>query len=493
MLINYIGLLLGYLNKVILFVWILKPDEIGLINLILSVGMLFAQFSNLGTINTIVKFLPFFKDERDQKQGFIMLNILFVLGGVLLFSAIAVFMQDSIIHAYSEKSILFVNYYFWIIPIGISNVFFLVLESYLKALYKNILAVFAYEFILRIIITVLLLLLYFDYINFDQFLILHCLVYFVPSLILLIYLIRINELSFKKSTFKISKKFKKIIFSFSLFSYSNTLGTLLVTTMDALMIAYYLGLEATGVYTTVIYLSGALQIPYKSLIRVSSPLVPQYWKEKDMSKMQDLYKKVSSISIIIALYMFLLVWGSRYELFGLLPDDKFQPGIWVSEGITVFLLLMMGKLFDMYFGLNGMIFITSKKYKYDIIFTVVLIFLVFLLNSLLIPIYGMSGAAFSTGFAFLIYNVGRLLFVYFTYKIHPFHLNQLKIIILSVVVLLGMEYLPVIFSNPFVEILLNSALITIFFVGTIYVMKLEPEINSYVENGKKMLTKKIKS
>jgi O-antigen/teichoic acid export membrane protein len=68
MIITYFGLLLGYLNKVVLFLLILNTEEIGLINLILSVGLLFAQLSNLGVINAIAKLLPFFRDNSEQKQ-----------------------------------------------------------------------------------------------------------------------------------------------------------------------------------------------------------------------------------------------------------------------------------------------------------------------------------------------------------------------------------------------------------------------------------------
>ena len=46
MVITYFGLLLGYLNKGVLFILILKTEEIGLVNLILSVGILFSQLSN---------------------------------------------------------------------------------------------------------------------------------------------------------------------------------------------------------------------------------------------------------------------------------------------------------------------------------------------------------------------------------------------------------------------------------------------------------------
>ena len=120
----------------------------------------------------------------------------------------------------------------------------------------------------------------------------------------------------------------------------------------------FLGLNETGVYTTIIYLTSALQIPYKSLFKISSPLIPQYWKEKNLVKMDELYKKFSSIALIVGLFMFLIVWINIDELFSFLPSDY-------HSGIYIFLFLMLGRTFDMYSGLNSAILITSKKFKYD--------------------------------------------------------------------------------------------------------------------------------
>ncbi len=78
MIISYLGIVLGYLNKGLLFLFILTTEQIGLVNLILSVGILFAQFANLGTIYTTWKFLPFFKNEEKKHHGFLPLMLLIV-------------------------------------------------------------------------------------------------------------------------------------------------------------------------------------------------------------------------------------------------------------------------------------------------------------------------------------------------------------------------------------------------------------------------------
>ena len=147
-----------------------------------------------------------------------------------------------------------------------------------------------------------------------------------------------------------------------------------------------------------------------------------------MIAMEDIYKKVSSVSLVIGLGSFMILWLNIDYLFSFLKSE-FQDGIWV------FFFLMMGRLLDMFFGLNGSIFATSKKYKYDLAFTIVLILSVFALNLYLIPIYGIIGAAISTGCALVFYNLGRLLFVYFVFKLNPFSLRQLPIILIALGVL----------------------------------------------------------
>ncbi len=68
--ISYTGMLLGYVNKVLLFVIFLTQEEIGLISLIFQLGLLFAQFANLGSINSMWKFFPYLCNSEKKHHGF---------------------------------------------------------------------------------------------------------------------------------------------------------------------------------------------------------------------------------------------------------------------------------------------------------------------------------------------------------------------------------------------------------------------------------------
>lgn len=484
MIISYLGIILGYLNKGLLFLLLLTTEQIGLVNLILSVGMLFAQLANLGSLYTTWKFFPFFKNQEKKHHGFLPLILIVVLIGISIYTLLAFIFRTEIETLYQERSSMFVSYYIWALPIGISSVLFMVLEVYLRGFYKNIVSVVALEIVMRLGLTVLLVLIYLQFISFDTFVKVHSLLYIIPTIILIVYLYRLKELNLSFSSISISKKFRKILIQYSSFNYINSLGMVLINSMDVMMIAQMIGLRATGVYGTVVFLTSAVQVPYKSIIRISSPLVSDYWKHREFDKMKELYQKVSSVSLVIGLGLFTWVWVNIDFFFSFLKPE-FQPGIWV------FFFLMMGRLIDMYFGLNGSIFNTSKKYKYDIYFTVFLILAVFFLNLLFIPWWGIIGTAISTSIALIVYNVGRLLFVWFTFKIHPFQRNQFIIIGLALLTILVGTALNDVIANKWIQFCFESTLVVILFVCPIYFFSLEPDTVNFIKKGKKFVIQKL--
>lgn len=473
-LISYVGLALGYLNKGVLFVLILSTDQIGLVNLIISIGLLFSQFASFGAVNTSWKFFPYFRNESRNNYGFLKLIVSIGTVGSVLGTLIVVLFSDSIAWLYQDNSNEFVTYYYWIIPIGVSSVFYFLFENYLRGLHKNIFSAFVYEILMRLIVTILLAALAFDLINFEQFLIGNCLSFIVPTVILLVYLIRIGEIKKIKVKIQIPKRFKSIIIKYGLYSYTNSLGAMIVNTLDVAMIASMIGLSGAGVYSTIIYLTSALQIPYRSISRVSIPYISLYWKEKKIKELSQLYKDVSTMSLISGTFLFTLVWTNRYTLFSFLPDEFFI-------GIQVFLFLMIGRLFDMYMGINAMILNTSKKYRIDILFTLIMILLVAILNYIMIPIYGIVGASISTMIALLVYNILRLFYVWYHYKIHPFKMNQIAVFIIFGATLLTGEYLNVQLSNLLLQLSFKTAVISALFLIPVFGFRIEPKLNDYLK------------
>jgi O-antigen/teichoic acid export membrane protein len=471
--INYIGLGLGYINKVVLLLLFLSPEQVGLINLILGIGILFGQATSLGSVFATWKFFPFFQDKEKKNYGFLGLMIGVVLIGILLFSSVYLLLQNEISYYYQNKSALFSEYSLWIIPIGIGYVFYLLFDSYLRVMFINIVSVFAYELLLRLCISGIILAFGFNWINFNTFIALHSLAYFIPALYLMVYTMKIGEFHVKVNSIKIAKRFRKIIITFSLFSYLNTFGSIAVLTIDSIMISTMIGLEATGIYTTMIYLVSVLQVPYRSMLRIGSALVVKYWKEKNMVEMNKSYKQFSSVSLYIILLLFSFVWINRVEIFSILPKTY-------RAGISVFGFIMIGRIVDVYFGLNSLILSSSKKYRVDLLFTGVLFIGVFLLNLLFIPKYGINGAAISTSLVILLYSFFRVGYVYWAFKLHPFEKSQFSILVIFSFALFILSYIPSHEKFDILWMVLKISMLLILTVLPIFIFKLEPNTNDYI-------------
>jgi O-antigen/teichoic acid export membrane protein len=352
---------------------------------------------------------------------------------------------------------------------------------------QNVLPVFLQEIVLRFCTTIILFGFWFNLLEFNDFIWIYIFIHFIPTAYLLIYLLKHKELTFRISHIQIPKKFKGIMLSYTGFSYVNSLATLLVISMDALMIAKFNGLSQTGIYTTMLFLISAIIFPYRAILRVATPLVSLQWKERNKLGMQELYQKSSSIGLLLSLLGFLGVWIVIDELFSLIP--AYASGKWV------FFFLMMGRIVDMYFGLNAVIFSTSKKYRVDLFFTVLLIAVVYFANLWLIPIYGMIGAAISTSAAYLFYNVLRGWYIFRAYKLSPFTPRQLLLFLNAFIAFFFFTFLDEnIFVQghvqPFASFVVKEVLLFLIFVLPIYYWNLEPESVNYLKQIKNKWLKK---
>ena len=494
-LIAYVGLILGYLNKAVLFILLLSTVEIGIVNLLITSGLFFAQLSNLGTVYVTWRFFPFFRNEAKKNYGFLLLNFLVVLVGSTVFTVLFCVFQHPINAYFSTKSPLFVQYAWWVVPVGMGHVFFLLFENYLRGLFKNVLPVFLQDVVLRVITTLLLVVYGMKGCSFEVFLGLLMLSNCLPAVVLWIYLVRKKELMFSLKSIAVPRRFRRILWQFSTFSYINSLASIVVITLDALMIGGMIGLAAVGVYTTIVQITSALLVPFRAMTRVSSPIVAKYWKEKNLQGLQEIYQKSSGVGLFIGLLSFLGVWLPVKELFSFLRPE-FQAGI------PVLLFLLLGRLVDMYCGLNGIIFATSKKYKYDLGFTLFLCAGIFILNYTLISAgYGIAGVGFATGIIYVFYNLARSFYIFKAYRLNPFRRNHWVLFALALGVIFIKYLLEWIFPlNTASTAMLRLVRIGVmeFFVGLFFVFPVvyygvEPEVAGFVKRFMtRVTTKRIK-
>jgi O-antigen/teichoic acid export membrane protein len=158
-------------------------------------------------------------------------------------------------------------------------------------------------------------------------------------------------------------------------------------------------------------------------------------------------------------------------------------GNFYEAGAYVVLLIGGTKLVDMIFGPSSEIIVLSKYYWFNIIVVSILAISGLILNYILIPQFGIMGAAIATAISIILFNCIKYLFIFIKLRIQPFNFSFVKIFAICGVCILINLSLPQ-FQNSYVDILFRSGIITIVFGGLALWLNIS-------EEGGKLFTKGV--
>jgi O-antigen/teichoic acid export membrane protein len=128
-------------------------------------------------------------------------------------------------------------------------------------------------------------------------------------------------------------------------------------------------------------------------------------------------------------------------------------------------------------GINQEIVGTSKYYKVDLMVYPFLSIIAIGANLLLIPIYGMNGAAISTALTLFLLNTWRFFYLLAKLKIQPFSFNTIKaFLIFSIVIVINL-FVPEIRNHFLFDILLRSSVLTVVFIFLVLFLRASEDIN----------------
>jgi len=468
---SYLGAGLGYLNRILLFTNFLSAEQVGLINILNNISVIYAQIAAMGMTSISIRFFPYFNDKSKRHHSFLFWANCFITVGFLVITILFIFLKPVFIN-YNSNSPLLNDFYYYNIPLALGILYFQFLESYLRSLLKTGVATFTGELVSRILVTIIIGLYALKLIDFHLFVVLYIVCNASLALILLVYIAYLKQLFIRPEKSVKFKRLLKFIILYGIYTSTNALGGTLLVYLDSFMIAAKLNLEQVGVFSTVAYIAMVLVLPFRSIQKIALPLLARYWKERDMDGMKDLYQKTALVDMVFGGLLFMGLWVNIDSLFMFIPKEY-------STAKHAFLFLGLARYIDMATGLNGHILVTSKKYRYDLWFMFALIVITVAMNLLLIPIYGITGAALATLISITLYNLLRLAFVKYHYKMQPFTLNCLWVLVITVIVWAIAEQIPT-FHNKYIDIAVRSIVMIVLYGGAILYFKLSSDVNDLV-------------
>jgi O-antigen/teichoic acid export membrane protein len=150
-----------------------------------------------------------------------------------------------------------------------------------------------------------------------------------------------------------------------------------------------------------------------------------------------------------------------------------------SGGAIVIIIIGAANIFDMAAGINGAIILNSEHYRFDLYSMIVLIIITVTLNYLLIPPYGIMGAAIGTASAVIVYNILKLCFVWIRFSMQPFEWKMLIILFIGTATLFLISLIPTMF-NLYIDLLIRSAIVTLIYGLPLWMMNISEELNQLI-------------
>ncbi|MDP2388005.1 MAG: polysaccharide biosynthesis C-terminal domain-containing protein [Bacteroidota bacterium] len=468
----YIGIIIGFISLLIIQPMYLSKTEIGLTRLLLAFASLFSSIFAFSISNITVKFFPYFKDYNNKHNGFFGLTVIIPTIGSALGCILLLFFKDPIIKYYSSESQVFISYFYHTFFFSFILSLIFALNSYCNALLKTTVPSFLNDIVTRLIFVLLILLYAFGFVSYQQFILLFILSYGLQASFLIGYIIYYGNPSFK-----ISKSVIKQIGSTNLVKYGAVLTITTITSiglkfLDMIMIGHYKSDADVGVYSIAVFIATIIETPLTSLERIANPKIAHGLAANNHGEVKDIYYQSSKYLTILGGLLTILVALNIEDLLLLLPNDY-------SGGIKVTILISIGAFINMATGINYPILFNSNKYYYGAVFIAIMLTTSFVLNTILIPVYGILGAAIATTIASIVFNILKYLFILKEFKMQPFRKSFFKTI-LVIGICLGIGILIPKTDNHIMNILLNGSVVTFCFLTLTFFFNIVPEFHKHI-------------
>lgn len=467
---TYLGVAIGFVTSALIFPKVLEAEQIGLLGILVSYSIIFAQFASLGFNATTIKLFPVFRNKNKGHNGFLFLSLSVALIGFLLALAVYFLLKSPLLENAAERSPLLPEYYIYLIPLIFFTVFFKALDSYNTVLFNAVIGVFAKEFFQRLIIFIMIILYFYGTIDFASFVLMYVIAVCLPTVLLAAGLILRGEFNLRPAKGFIDKPLARHMISVSLFGTISGFAGIITFNVDKIMIERFLGLGPTGIYTTVFYFATLIVLPSRAMLRIVGPVVADAWNSNDIGKLAEIYHK-SSLSLFIAgVLLFAGIWGNVDNIFRILPDIY-------AQGKWVILFIGIAYLFDMLAGGAQNILANSKYYRFQTYFMALQIVLAVATNLSLIPLLGITGAALASTISKFIVNTGRYAFLKRKFKLDPYNYKFLIVLIAGGVSYGASLLLPEL-ESLIMDIVLRSVIILAIFALAILLTGVSEDINN---------------
>ncbi|WP_108867204.1 lipopolysaccharide biosynthesis protein [Aquimarina aquimarini] len=466
--ITCLGFGIGAINTLFLFTNFMNEEHYGLISYLMTTSNLIWPLIAFGVHNTLIKFFSSYSDQKQQDKFLTIMLILPFFIAIIL-GVIGIIFYNSILQLFSDKNTIIQPYVWTIFVLAFAMSYFEVYFAWSKVKLKSVFGNIIKELFLRVCISILLILLYYEIIDIKQFIYILMAVYLLRTLVMKIYALGLHRFKVRLS---LPDNYKSVFKYSGLILIAGSVASLLIE-LDKTMIERYLLIENVAKYGICAYIASVIIIPSRAMHQITYPLTAKLINAQEKNQLQDLYKKSSLNLLVTGGLLFILIVCNVTQLFEIIPKE-YELFIWVV------VLIGSAKLFDNLLGNNNSILYCSDYYRLILYIGVGMVVLTVVLNMFWIPVYGVTGAAIATCIAVFCYNSTKLWIVYAKFKMHPFSTKTFLALSLIIIFTFGCYFWELPF-HPILNIIGKSIIISLGYVIVVYVLKVSKDINGLIK------------
>jgi len=468
--ITYFGVAIGFVTTGILALKI-NSEYIGLVALIVAYAGMASIIGGLGLGGITNRLFPYFRTKDGKHNGFLFVATIISLAGFLL-ATIAIIAIKYFFYSDRGSDDLVNQYFYYIIPVTFFLIFFGLFDNYYKILFNAIKGIFLKELAQKLGTFIAISLMVLGLLSLKSFVFIYMLGFSIPGIIFIFYAISDKSNNFKPNLEFITPTLKKSIISVGFFSIISGASSVIAFSIDKVMLDSLSGLSETGIYSIAFYFGMIISIPARSLIKISSALIAESWKNNDIANIETIYKKSTINLFIVGSILTVGLYINQDNLSHLLQDEY-------ASGISVIIFIAFAFLSDMLGGTAPHLLASSKHYKVQTYMMVAFTILVIVTNYIFIPLYGINGAALATLISKVTINIARFIVVNRLFKLQPYNYKFILIVIFLLLIVVLNYFIPT-QSNFIIDIILRSSIAGILYFVLIYSFNISEDINNQI-------------
>lgn len=440
----------------------LSLAEFGLFFSLTAFFSLIFSFKDLGILQSVSYYIPRFisKNDKSRIKGIIIqiFKIEFIIG-ILIMLGIIIFADIIIPYFHSTNNIIIILF---VIAFFINSIE-LNFQIFSNA-FQNQILYSGQNFVKSIIIFGLCVIGF----KFYTGIYVPLFVYFISYVLIFIIF---GFIFFKKTFpqfFGVKAKYLKFneLFLFGLPSTVAMLGFMMISYTDTLVLTYFNSLEDVGLYNAAIPIVGLmLYVPY-AVSAVILPLTSELISKKKIDSVRFAVKNITNYTLIVLIPIAGILLFYPEITLNILFGEKF-----ISAGSALSILAIGAIFYGI--GIINLNFLLGIKgpinNAYIFISSAILNFII---SIIIVPRYGIYGAALSTSLTYILIFMISTIYLYKELKLKLDFLNYFYIIFAGLIFIFVINYLKkVLNTSIFIESFITLSCAMLIFIAVLFLLK----------------------